>query len=374
VRSKVMIVDDRVLKIGSSNLSNRSLGLDTECDLVIEAREEEAALRRDITAILCRLLGEHLALSPAQVAARLLAHGSIAKTIEGERGRPRCLEPLDLETGSDAPVDLAMLDGVFADPEQPIDADAFMERLVPPDARPPTRRSLYGVVAVVGAILLLTSAWRFTPLVELASAERVAEFVRALRGDPFAAFYVWLIYVVAAGAFFPITALIAGTALAFDPLRALAFSLLGALSSAAISYALGRALGQAPLRRFGSARLRKLHAPIRKHGFRTIVTARILPLGNFTAINLLAGALRVPFRAYLLGNVVGLLPGIVGLSVLTNRLVSALARPSAFNVAILLACLAGVAWGLWRIKRGLDRRADAPRHRISLASDARQAE
>lgn len=41
LHSKVMIVDDRFLRVGSSNLNNRSMGLDTECDLAIEAGEAE---------------------------------------------------------------------------------------------------------------------------------------------------------------------------------------------------------------------------------------------------------------------------------------------------------------------------------------------
>ncbi|ODN72001.1 phospholipase D-like domain-containing protein [Methylobrevis pamukkalensis] len=64
VHAKVMVVDDRLLKVGSSNLNNRSLGFDTECDLTIEARpgaSDEADLRRSITALRNDLLAEHLA-------------------------------------------------------------------------------------------------------------------------------------------------------------------------------------------------------------------------------------------------------------------------------------------------------------------------
>ena len=51
VHSKVMIVDDRFLRVGSANLNNRSMGADTECDLAFEAtseahREYIAGLRR----------------------------------------------------------------------------------------------------------------------------------------------------------------------------------------------------------------------------------------------------------------------------------------------------------------------------------------
>ena len=37
VHAKIMIVDDRILRVGSANLNNRSLGLDSECDLALEA-------------------------------------------------------------------------------------------------------------------------------------------------------------------------------------------------------------------------------------------------------------------------------------------------------------------------------------------------
>src|SRR6185295_4788796 len=42
LHSKVMIVDDQWLRIGSSNISNRSMGVDTECDVVVEAQGDEA--------------------------------------------------------------------------------------------------------------------------------------------------------------------------------------------------------------------------------------------------------------------------------------------------------------------------------------------
>ena len=46
VHSKVMIVDDTLLRVGSANLNNRSMGTDTECDLALEARNDGRARRR----------------------------------------------------------------------------------------------------------------------------------------------------------------------------------------------------------------------------------------------------------------------------------------------------------------------------------------
>src|SRR5215813_11504096 len=42
IHSKVLVVDDEWLRIGSANICNRSMGLDTECDLTFEARGDAA--------------------------------------------------------------------------------------------------------------------------------------------------------------------------------------------------------------------------------------------------------------------------------------------------------------------------------------------
>ncbi|MFW6076180.1 MAG: phospholipase D-like domain-containing protein [Hyphomicrobiales bacterium] len=65
VHAKVMVIDDILLRVGSSNLNNRSMGLDTECDLAIEARsDEDAGASKAITQIRTRLLAEHLGVAP----------------------------------------------------------------------------------------------------------------------------------------------------------------------------------------------------------------------------------------------------------------------------------------------------------------------
>ena len=51
VHSKVMVVDDVMMRVGSANLNNRSFGLDTECDLVFEASSASTAARSSAFAI-----------------------------------------------------------------------------------------------------------------------------------------------------------------------------------------------------------------------------------------------------------------------------------------------------------------------------------
>lgn len=94
VHAKVMIVDDRVLRVGSANMNNRSMGLDSECDLMIDAGNDAAA-RRTIAAIRSDLLAEHLGASPEAVARCFAEAGSLVGCIEAMRGSGRTLVPLE---------------------------------------------------------------------------------------------------------------------------------------------------------------------------------------------------------------------------------------------------------------------------------------
>lgn len=94
VHSKVIIVDDRFIRVGSSNLNNRSEGLDTECDIAIETRSPEG--RRAVTAVRNDLIAEHLGCSPSDVTQALEETGSLLAAIERLNVRKRGLRVFDV--------------------------------------------------------------------------------------------------------------------------------------------------------------------------------------------------------------------------------------------------------------------------------------
>jgi phospholipase D1/2 len=59
IHSKLMIVDDRLLTVGSANLTNRSLAVDTELNATVETVQQSDSLGRSIRQIRATLLGEH---------------------------------------------------------------------------------------------------------------------------------------------------------------------------------------------------------------------------------------------------------------------------------------------------------------------------
>jgi phosphatidylserine/phosphatidylglycerophosphate/cardiolipin synthase-like enzyme len=96
VHSKVSVFDDRIVRVGSANLNNRSTGFDTECELAIEV--EEAGARATVAAVRDRLIGHFLGCTGAAVTKATAEFGGLGAAIEalnGE-GRLRPLEPRPL--------------------------------------------------------------------------------------------------------------------------------------------------------------------------------------------------------------------------------------------------------------------------------------
>ncbi|QGP79741.1 phospholipase D-like domain-containing protein [Sphingobium sp. CAP-1] len=88
VHAKILIVDDRIIRVGSSNMNNRSLGLDTECDVCIDAAlPANDGRQATILKIRDDLIAEHLDLPAERVASVIAARGLIAG-IEELRQKP----------------------------------------------------------------------------------------------------------------------------------------------------------------------------------------------------------------------------------------------------------------------------------------------
>ncbi len=98
VHAKLTIIDDRLLRIGSANINNRSMGFDTECDLSFEATGRAGGGNRaEIARLRTRLLAHWLGCDDAIVEAAIRKAGGIGAALEALRnaGYAR-LRPLEL--------------------------------------------------------------------------------------------------------------------------------------------------------------------------------------------------------------------------------------------------------------------------------------
>ena len=135
VHAKVSIYDDEIIRIGSTNLNNRSLGFDTECD--VAARPVDEAGRAAIRRFRHRTLGHWIGVDEAAFCAAEELTGSVGQAVlRFDSGRMRTL-------GATPPSRLERIVAQFqiGDPTSPLDAFRPWRRRAPPARRPELPRS-----------------------------------------------------------------------------------------------------------------------------------------------------------------------------------------------------------------------------------------
>jgi phospholipase D1/2 len=355
VHSKLMVMDDRLLRIGSANLANRSMGLDTECDLVIEAREPR--VRDAVARFRNRLLAEHLGITPVQIGRRLSETGSLSETIESLQGQPHTLRPLAGEVSPEA--DARLPSAAVVDPEMPMNPDRLMDELLPVEHRPAARKQLVLAIAILAAVGALSAAWHWGPIADWLDKDSLVGFAQRLQNEPATPLWVLGAYVLAALTATPITLVIFVTGLVFGPATGFLYALSGSLVGASVTFALGHAVGRDLARRIAGERLNALSRWLRHKGLLAIIAVRLVPAAPFTVVNLVAGASHIRFRDFLLGTLFGLLPGTAAITLFSDRLTAALAHPSLFNMSLLVVALTIIAAGAALLHRWLQGREEA---------------
>ena len=173
---------------------------------------------------------------------------------------------------------------------------------------------------VLGGLVVVAAAWRFTPLAALLDRRALADLACGIASSPAAPALVVAAFVAGGLVFCPITPLFAATALVFDPARALLFGVAGALASAALAHLAGQVLGRRRIEWLERPRPARLRERLRARGVLAITAVRLVPAGNFTLTNIVAGAIGIRFRDFMLGNVFGLVPSVLVLIAVTRGL------------------------------------------------------
>jgi phosphatidylserine/phosphatidylglycerophosphate/cardiolipin synthase-like enzyme/uncharacterized membrane protein YdjX (TVP38/TMEM64 family) len=359
VHAKVMVVDDELVRVGSANASNRSMGLDTECDLAVEA-VGSARVAAGIAAFRDGLVAEHLGVAREAVAQAVAECGSLAAAVDRlQSDSGRSLRPLEADV--DPQLDRLLPDSAVIDPERPVDPETLLRERVPAEARASGSRWVLGFAALVAALAALAAAWHWTPLAGWVRVAELAAWLEAARGSPWTFPAVAALFLVGSLLTLPVTVMIAATALAFGPLWGFAFAFGASLVALAANYALGALAGRRAVRSLAGTRLNRVRRWLARRGIPAIAAVRLFPVAPFTVINVVAGAVRIPFRDFFVGSALGMIPGTLAITVFADRVLAVLLAPDWANLAVLggvSAAIVAAALILRRWLRGrLPRRA-----------------
>jgi phospholipase D1/2 len=219
-------------------------------------------------------------------------------------------------------------------------------------ARARRRKPAWGKLLAIGlACAALAAAWRYTPLSEFVTAQRVIAWARAVRETPWAPVVVVLIYTPAAFVMFPRPLLTLLTVVAFGPWLGFVYGMAGILLSALATYYAGRTMRSATVKRLAGDNLDHVRKVLREHGLAAMTAIRIVPAAPFALEGILAGAMRLKLWHFMLGTFIGMTPGVLATSVFGDQLTRALEDPSTINWWVVAAVVIAFAALTWFVKR-----------------------
>ncbi|HKE94603.1 MAG TPA: VTT domain-containing protein, partial [Povalibacter sp.] len=366
VHSKMMIVDDDIVRIGSANLANRSMGLDTECDLTLHAGGHEA-VRASIRALRATLLAEHMGATPESVQATLGSAGSIRSVLSELRQEQRTLQPLeDMPQTSESLLSVASV----VDAERPVGlADLAKIFSADDSAADAATTPAWGKIAIIAAVVCaLAALWQFTPARELLDGYRIVRWAREFGGNWWAPLVTMLAYTPAALTMFPRSPITLFAVVAFGPLLGFIYAMAGLEFAAWVTYFAGQQLDRDTVRRIAGRKLNDVIQVLRRRGLVAVTALRLVPLAPFSIEGVIAGAVGIRLWHFMVGTAIGILPGTLAATVFGHQLQGALEGTSHVNYWLLATVLAVVILATWLVRRWLMRSAAQLRPGPALAT------
>lgn len=352
IHSKTMIIDDCFARVGSSNLNNRSMGFDTECDIAVEI-EQASDQTKAIQGFLYSLLAEHLGVMDRDIQKTVQQQGSLIKTIHQLRGKNRSLEELALKQ-DDKVETLAEVQGIF-DPERPVEPGSLIKLLVPIKDIPKNILRYVQAAFILMVLIALAAAWRYGPLQEFVAPERLKEMAAAISSTHLAWFYVLAAYALGSVLIVPITLLITLTILIFGTIKGFFFALLGSVISGTVTYWLGRVLGRDTVRSLAGDKINKISQKLGESGIMSTFLIRQMPIAPFSVVNIVAGASHIRFRDFMLGTFLGMIPGSLAIAGIVDRGFALLTNPDLTTIISTLAVLGIISGAAFFIRRKVQR-------------------
>jgi phospholipase D1/2 len=348
IHSKCMIVDERVLRIGSANLCNRSLGLDTEADVAVEARGRPQ-VANVIRRFRDRLLAEHLGVPVEKVRVEIERTGSLHGAIKTLMHEGRSLRELaTLPEWPEAIINVAAV----ADPDEPIALEALLvERQQDGDVVALEKPAWIQLGMMAAVVLGLMALWRWSPLAHSVSPEAVIGWAMDFGSHWWAPLVVMALYTPACLVMFPRPLITLAAVIAFGPWLGFGYALIGVCASAVVTYYIGRRMKRDSVRRLAGPKLDRMIEVLKKYGLLAMTLLRLVPIAPFAVESIVAGAIHMRLRDVVIGTAVGLLPGTLATTIFGDAIETALSGAGDVNWWLVGLAVGLLGGGIVAVKR-----------------------
>ncbi len=332
VHAKVMVVDDEYFVVGSSNLSKRSMTLDTECDVTFHAtnrnqREGVAWFRND-------LISEHSGWSVDEVESFIEGDETFVRLRECKDEYSYCLKEANDAAFTDKKLQSVITP--IGDPVEPIIPSLPLpngEKLHVPN---PSKKSLILVAFLIVIFALSGLGYFLSHYVDWMNQEYLVEQLRSFRDSPWAIILVCAIYMLAGLLFFPVSVLSLAVAMVFGAMWGVVFGMAGAMASTLLLFTIGQFVGKRGLKSLIGPRMNKIDQQFAKNGILGVAIIRNIPVAPFSLVNMVAGVSSIKLHQFMLGTFIGMLPLMIVKASVGGSIADILREPNAKHIAFLV--------------------------------------
>ncbi len=324
VHAKVLIVDDRLVRIGSSNISRRSLSLDIEVD--ITAKLDPA----DVRALRARLLAEHLGVTAHEVETMHQQAGTLCAMLDELQGQSdRTLIPLGVGPAA-GDRDFAQDGDVLFDPAEPWEFASLAEIFAGRQTHRAMVETAPAGFITISTVTAFLTMWRlfFFDLTTFATGIYTYAVGNPLPAAIMGVGITGLALSMGMSTFVMMLPLI----VIFGPIPGLILTWIASMVAAGFSYFWGKKFGRNAGSKLFGVRVEEVRKRLFSRGFFSVVALRALPISSFATVGFAAGAAGIPTRPYGAGTAFGIIPNLMFLGVVAQALATFLRTPTLWTL------------------------------------------
>ena len=181
------------------------------------------------------------------------------------------------------------------------------------------------------AVAGLAAGWRYAPIRDYLTPERVFDWAQSFGGHWWAPLVVIAAYTPACFTMFPRPLITLFAVIAFEPVFGFVYAMSGILLAALATYCTGRLLPGNTVRHLAGPKMDKMIDVLRKRGLAAVFAVRIIPVAPFALVGMIAGRIPIKLWHFMLGTFLGVLPGTLTTTVFGDQIQTALEDPSRIN-------------------------------------------
>lgn len=210
------------------------------------------------------------------------------------------------------------------------------------------------LVFILVIVPLLVAGWYFLPGDSIPDSEALMQLFESVHRQWYFPLLLLAVYCIGGLLLIPVTSLVVTTALIYSPPEAFGLSMLGMALNTTLVYWTGRLF---PWRH---PRIRSIRRRLARHNIWMIAAIRMIPIAHFTVVSIALGSARVRYRDVLFGTLLGMIPGTLLVTLLTDQTQAVWDHPNPGNLtAEILMILVVIGAAIW-IRRRMKRRTKRP--------------